>query len=284
MPVPCSSSEDCSVGNVCKNFTCYPQCKLDVDCAFNEKCLRGNCQLTCRVDNDCFIGHICLNNMCFYGCHDDNDCTSSESCRNNKCINPCEEHPCAPNALCAVYNHRATCSCGKGFIPNPSAKIACVRTPVEYCRQNKDCPVGTACVDKLCRPLCSIDTGCVTNERCDKIAGICRPICRKDSDCRYNEICDGIACITGCRTDSNCPKDTSCIDNKCINPCLNPTACGTNANCSVIDHRKNCTCLKPLEGNPYESCRYLLKSCLRDLDCNNGLSCDNNNCQKKCRM
>lgn len=281
--MPCSSAEECPDGNICKNFTCYPQCKKDDDCAFNEKCLRGDCQLTCRVDNDCFIGHICIKNLCYYGCHSDNDCTSSESCRNNQCINPCNENPCGPNALCATYNHRAKCTCAKGFVPNPSAQVACVRTPAKSCTENKECPSGNACVDKFCRPICSSDTGCVTNERCDKKAGICKPICRKDNECRYDEICDGIACIAGCRTDSNCPKENSCVDNKCINPCHSATACGTNANCTVIDHQKICTCSKPLEGNPNESCKYPWKSCLEDRDCNIGFSCKNSFCQKKCR-
>lgn len=283
MPVPCSSIEDCATGNICKNFTCYPQCKLDDDCAFNEKCLKGNCQLTCRVDNDCFIGHICLNNICFYGCHSDNDCTSSESCRSNKCINPCEENPCGPNSICTVTDHRATCSCGKGLVPNPSAKVACVRIPAESCTQNKDCSIGSACIDNFCRPLCSSDSVCFANEHCDKAVGICKPICRKDDDCRYNEICDGISCIAGCRTDSHCPSDKSCIDNKCINSCLTPTACGTNANCSIIDHRKHCICVKPLEGNPTESCRYPWRTCEENTDCLEGLFCDAGFCQRKCR-
>lgn len=283
MPVPCSSTDDCALSNICKNFTCFPQCKKDDDCAFNEKCLIGNCQLTCRVDNDCFIGHICINNLCYYGCHNDNDCTSSESCRNNKCINPCDESPCGPNALCLTYDHRPSCSCIKGFVPNPSAQVACVRTPAEPCTQNKDCPNGSACLDKFCKPICSSDAGCVANERCDKVAGICKSICRKDNDCRYDEICDGIACITGCKSDSNCPVENSCVDNKCINPCDTPTACGANANCSVIDHEKLCTCLKPLKGNPLESCKYPWKSCLQDTDCDNEFSCNNGYCQKICR-
>lgn len=283
MPIPCSSSEDCAVGNSCNNFTCYWQCKQDNDCAFNEKCLRGNCQLTCRVDNDCFLGHICLNNMCFYGCQSDSDCTSSESCRNNKCRNPCDENPCGPNALCTVSNHRASCSCGKGFVPNPSANVACVRTPAKSCAQNKDCSVGHACVEKFCRPLCSSDSSCISNEHCNRAAGICTPICRKDDDCAFNEICDGLACILGCRTDSNCPLDKSCINNKCTDLCLIPTACGTNANCKIIDHTKSCTCVEPLEGNPYESCRYPYKTCLQDTTCSIGQSCLTGYCQQKCR-
>lgn len=283
VPVSCSSSEDCNFDNICKNSICYPQCKQDNDCAFNEKCLQGICQLTCRFDNDCFLGHICRNNICLYGCHNDNDCTNTESCRNNKCINPCHDSPCGPNALCLVSNHRATCSCLKGFVPNPSAKVACIRRPAEPCEHNKNCPISYACVEKYCRPLCSSDSGCVTNERCDKTTGICKPICRKDDDCRYNEICDGLTCIPGCRANAHCPIDKSCVDNKCIDECLAPTACGTNANCSVIDHKKFCTCMQPLKGNPYERCKFPHQICELDADCISGQFCNEGYCLRKCR-
>lgn len=79
--------------------------------------------VTCRVDHDCFLGHICLHNMCIFGCHSDEDCSASETCRDNRCTNPCHSSPCGPNAVCAVTNHRATCSCRLGLVPNPTAQV-----------------------------------------------------------------------------------------------------------------------------------------------------------------
>lgn len=268
---------------MCIEHICHPRCKLDNDCAFNEKCLRGNCQLTCRVDNDCFLGHICLNNMCFHGCHSDEDCTSSECCRNNKCTNPCKENPCGPNALCTVSNHRATCSCTIGFVPNPSAKVACVRAPAQPCKQHRDCPPGNTCLEEFCRTVCSSNFGCLNNERCDITTGVCKPICRRDDDCRNDEICDGLVCLIGCRSDSACPSDKSCITNKCIDICASPTSCGTNAICMVLEHQKECTCPPPLIGNPLETCRYPLKTCLENSECISGQSCYGGICQGMCR-
>lgn len=216
IPMSCTSDADCGPLNSCRDNICKPQCANDNECAFNEKCLKGNCILTCRVDNDCFLGHICLHNMCLFGCHGDEDCSASESCRDNRCINPCSESPCGPNAICQVSNQRASCSCGAGFVPNPTAKIACVRAPAQPCIQNRECPAGTTCIENACSAVCSTDNGCLSNERCDVTTGVCRPLCRRDDDCRNGEICDNLMCAVGCRSETGCPADKGCINNKCI--------------------------------------------------------------------
>ncbi|PNF25788.1 hypothetical protein B7P43_G12126 [Cryptotermes secundus] len=216
IPVSCESSLDCSEGNTCRDNMCLPVCQGDQECAFNEKCLKGNCILTCRVDNDCFLGHICLHNMCIYGCHSEDDCSASESCRDNRCVNPCSDSPCGPNAVCTVSNQRASCSCRSGFVPNPIAKVACVRVPGQPCTENRECPTGSTCLDDACRPVCSSDIGCLGNERCDLTSGVCKPLCRRDDDCRSGEVCEGLVCVTGCRSDSGCPVDRACISSKCI--------------------------------------------------------------------
>jgi len=171
--------------------------------------------VTCRVDNDCFLGHICLNNMCIFGCKSNEDCGSVESCRDNVCTNPCLAMPCGPNAVCTVANQRAMCSCRVGFVPNPTAKVACVRTPAEPCNENRECPAGYSCRDDSCQPVCTSDATCHGNEKCDVSASVCKPLCRKDDDCRSGEICDGLVCNVGCRSDNDCPSDKSCIDGKC---------------------------------------------------------------------
>lgn len=216
IPVSCTSNADCSDLTTCRDHICLPECQSDNECAFNEKCLKGNCILTCRVDNDCFLGHICLHNMCLFGCHGDEDCSASETCRDNLCVNPCLDSPCGPNALCQVSNQRASCSCGTGFVPNPTAKIACVRAPAQPCNENRDCSTDTTCMENACMSVCATDSGCLSNERCDVASGVCRPLCRRDDDCRNGEVCDSLMCVIGCRSDSGCSADKSCINNKCI--------------------------------------------------------------------
>lgn len=215
VPVSCLRSEDCNGGNTCRENVCLPTCAVDNDCALNEKCIHGNCLLTCRLDNDCFLGHICLHNMCSFGCRADEDCNANEACLGNKCVNPCEATPCGPNAKCTVFNQRATCSCPTGFIPNPTAKIACLRLPGPVCQTNRDCATGAACIAGVCTPVCSTGANCLSNERCDS-AGICKSLCRRDEDCRSGEICEGLMCVSGCRADIECQNGYACINNQCI--------------------------------------------------------------------
>ncbi|KAF5291111.1 hypothetical protein FQA39_LY14353 [Lamprigera yunnana] len=282
-PTSCSSNEDCINGLKCQNEVCVPHCTNDNDCAYNEKCLKNTCILTCRVDNDCFLGHICLNNKCVLGCHSDEDCSASESCRNNHCENPCSESPCGPNAICTVSNHRATCSCGPNFVPNPTAKVACVRQPAQACTENRECQYGTTCVENFCKTVCSSDHGCFNNERCDIQTKTCKTLCRRDDDCRTGEICESLLCVTGCRSDHDCSSDRTCVQNKCLDPCLSPTICGTNAKCKSINHKAICMCPQPLTGNPFESCKPLLITCLSNSDCSSGHTCYGNICQQICK-
>lgn len=198
---------------------CLPVCTADNECAFNEKCIGKNCLLTCRLDNDCFLGHICLNNMCTFGCRGDEDCNADQACISNKCRNPCEAMPCGPNAKCTVANQRASCSCGPGFIANPTAKVACLRTPGPGCQANRDCAPGTSCVSNLCTPVCSSNVNCLSNERCDS-SGVCKSLCRRDEDCRSGEICEGLVCSIGCRSESECPENLACVNNKCAGKIL----------------------------------------------------------------
>lgn len=240
--------------------------------------------VTCRVDNDCFLGHICLQNTCLFGCHSDDDCSASESCRDNKCTNPCVHgNPCGPNALCSVTNQRAACSCTEGMVPNPTAKVGCVRTPAGPCQENRACDNGWSCIQGQCRPVCSSDTGCLVNERCDKPSGTCKPVCRKQSDCPSGEVCQNLVCQIGCHSDSGCPSDKACVNSQCTNICATPTACGRNAVCSVVNHNKQCSCPPPLVGDPLSACKQQSVTCSHNKDCPSGLSCYGALCQTSCR-
>lgn len=233
------------------------------------------------MDNDCFLGHVCLHNKCVFGCHSDDDCSASESCRNDKCVNPCAENPCGPNAACSVANHRATCNCLEGMVPNPTPQVGCVRSPPQECNENRDCPYGLACFESVCRPLCAEDAGCLSNERCQN--GACKPLCRRDDDCRNNEVCLGLSCVPGCRSDQGCPTHLSCFDQQCIDPCADARACGTNAVCEVINHTKICSCPIGLLGDAEVSCKSLITTCSSNADCTSTQLCYGGSCQKKCR-
>lgn len=280
LPVSCASSHDCSTGNTCRDNICLPVCSSDNYCAFNEKCVKENCMLTCRLDNDCFLGHICLNNMCFHGCRADEDCNGNEACSGNKCTNPCEDNPCGPNAKCSVVNQRASCTCPDGFLPNPSAIIACLRAPGPICSANRDCSSGLACVASTCIPVCSSNANCLSNERCDS-SGTCKALCRQDEECRSGEICDGVVCVVGCRANQECSEGFACINNQCTNPCKLPNSCGTNAECTILNHQKQCSCPIGLVGNALILCRRNSFSC--SAGCSNGFICQAGVCYFQCR-
>uniref|UniRef100_A0A1A9ZCQ3 EGF-like domain-containing protein n=1 Tax=Glossina pallidipes TaxID=7398 RepID=A0A1A9ZCQ3_GLOPL len=289
---PCFQPQSCGMNALCSIERHFKQCSCPAGFTGNPEveCVRipMSCHndlecgaVTCRVDNDCFLGHVCLHNKCVFGCHSDDDCSASESCRNDKCVNPCSENPCGPNAACSVANHRATCNCLEGMVPNPTPQVGCVRSPPQECNENRDCPYGLACFESVCRPLCAEDAGCLSNERCQN--GACKPLCRRDDDCRNNEVCLGLSCVPGCRSDQGCPTHLSCFDQQCIDPCADARACGTNAVCEVINHTKICSCPIGLLGDAEVSCKSLITTCSSNADCTSTQLCYGGSCQKKCR-
>ncbi|GLH00240.1 Putative dumpy, partial [Gryllus bimaculatus] len=202
----CSSDQECALDEACVRGQCANPCAGKGACGMNALCSVANhlklcacppgftgkadvecVRVTCRVHNDCFLGHICLNNMCIFGCTTNDDCTASEACVEHRCADPCAASPCGPNALCAVSNQRASCSCRDGFVPSPTAQVACVRAPAQPCSENRECGAGQACHEGACRPLCAGAAGCLASERCVADAGVCKPVCRRDDDCRRGE-------------------------------------------------------------------------------------------------
>ena len=237
--------------------------------------------VTCRVDNDCFLGHICLSNTCLIGCRANEDCASSEACINNMCKSPCEKDSvCGPNAECSVVNYRAQCTCPSGFIPNPSANVACVREP-RPCYLNSDCIDGFSCVGGTCLAICSSSSNCLANEMCGDDS-TCKSVCRRDDDCRSGEICENLMCLVGCRADNECPDDQSCVNNQCQDPCANPTVCGNNAVCSVDLHQVVCKCEDGLEGDPFVNCRAKITRCDSNLQCPRSTICFAETCRAEC--
>lgn len=254
--------------------------------------------MTCRVDNDCFLGHICLNNKCIFACHNDGDCSASESCRNNTCTNPCLASPCGPNAVCTVANHRASCSCLDGMMPNPTPTFGCVRTPATACASAADCPTGFGCSDDLCRPACRSDSQCVSNERCER--GVCKPMCRRDDECRQGDICQDLTCVAGCRTDGECAGHLACVQQQCADPCAQPRpVCGSCAECTVENHAVQCSCAAGMIGDGFDGCAQPLQqcnsycqcdeqgafcanTCSYDSECTCGQKCSDGKCRTKC--
>ena len=174
----------------------------------------------------------------------------------------------------------------------------------DECKVNNDCPLDKACVSESCIDPCS-NTICGTQAICsaEYHKGICKcppglqgsPYlscreveCRRDSDCGSNQKCDlrSFSCSPLCRR--------------------NPCALG--AECIGENHRENCKCIPPLQGDGQLSCtekgltyhRYskLVFSiyyfiftviisqpeCYIDQDCHSQYACIEERCQNPCQI
>lgn len=56
-------------------------------------------------------------------CYSDDDCGQERTCIDRICINPCD-NSCGLGALCRVINHKAICSCPRGYTGD--ATIRCI--------------------------------------------------------------------------------------------------------------------------------------------------------------
>lgn len=167
------------------------------------------------------------------------------------------------------------------------------------------------------------DLECLSDERCHN--GICKAVCNSDSKCSPNQICENRLCIGGCRSDTSCPDNEACVDKQCkgnkilqlfvfvkgfinikekmfnviIAPCDSAITCGQCAECKVVNHGVQCSCMPGYNGNPLVGCSksilkcdgtcpcdletgYCAKRCTATKDCSCGEICHENTCTTKC--
>ena len=278
-PITCKINSDCDTGFICNSGTCIAICSSSSNCLDNEQCDGSMCKPVCRRDDDCRSGEICDSLMCLLGCRSDTECPTRQSCINNQCTDPCLlSNACGNNAKCAVRNHKVQCSCTDNLVGDPYVNC---RLPPSLCTSKRDCPDKMTCLSGTCKPLCTSDQGCFDNERCT--AGVCKEICSSDTQCGTGSICEGRLCVVGCRSDSTCPSEQSCINNECRNPCDNPAACGSCADCQVVDHQAQCSCMSNTFGNPLFGCKALIKRCTSRSQCKPRENCNEGFCSKSCR-
>lgn len=102
-------------------------------------------------------------------CTSDSQCSGHLTCKNRQCVNPCIDKVCAPNAECTATNHRAICSCSKGFDGHPTT--GCRKE--EKCTYNPDCPADLSCRHGKCVDACA--TECTNRRKCRVISHV--PFC-----------------------------------------------------------------------------------------------------------
>lgn len=59
-------------------------------------------------------------------------------------------------------------------------------------------------------------------------------------------------CRPECVANSDCPSHFACLNNKCKDPC--PGVCALNAECHVVHHAPQCSCMIGYVGNPLTGC------------------------------
>lgn len=279
----CQSNDDCSNDKTCYNNECINPCVLGDPCAVNAECFGLNHQTACR----CLSGYrgSPFERCERIECSSDFECPGDRACLNHHCINPCEQDsPCAPNAICFVRNHAATCKCPED-LPNGNPLSYCERIQLDIgpeCKYDDDCPSKLACIREKCVEPCKELTPCAPSARCSVLDS--SPVRTMVCECPeltvpdQNGECRRIIISTppGCKQNSDCPTDESCINRQCRNPC----DCGPHATCVVKDHRATCSCLPGYEGNPNIMCRTV--GCRSNSECDSGRACINGNCINPC--
>lgn len=210
-------------------------------------------------------------------CVQNEDCPTSKACFNQKCGDPCNA-ACGVNALCNVINHKAVCSCPRGFDGSPFVQCSqYVEPPLRpECTNDEECSNDKACINQKCTNPC---TG---------------GICVIDSEChvqKHRAVCtcqDGftgnaqLGCYKiGCRSDSECQPTEACVNRECTDPCK-ITHCGVNAICKAdYNHKARCHCLENYKGNPLINCER--PECTRNEHCPYNLACEKERCVDPCK-
>lgn len=94
----------------------------------------------------------------------------------------------------------------------------------------------------------------------------CNPSpCGENAICRERNGVGSCSCMpefprgdpySGCRpiciTNNDCDTNKACVRNKCVDPCIN--LCGINAQCKVVNHSPQCSCIEGFAGNALREC------------------------------
>ena len=162
----CRVDRDCPSQLACISETCQNPCTVNNPCSSSQKCVVIDSQPSRSVACICPEGAVFgSNGICTQGikccmlvtyyfikwvdsfstnnslflvqvrpqCVVNEDCPNTDICQLGNCINACRATTCGENAVCSSSNHRAECSCVKGFKGDPSTA----------CRPCKNCDIHT---------------------------------------------------------------------------------------------------------------------------------------------
>merc|ERR1712080_29843 len=118
----CDTDNECGQSQKCDRITyrCESACGQGV-CGENANCQAINHRAQCSYPPD-FLGDAY--SRCYTECTRHSDCASNKACVRLRCQDPCfEPNPnvCGQGATCEATNHKAVCSCPRGYTGDPSS-------------------------------------------------------------------------------------------------------------------------------------------------------------------
>lgn len=289
-PFPCATDGTCPAGLACVAGTGCVTPKIDTPCvkstdcskaSRDAACLRGACVTICER-TPCPAGRVCVRATLKR-----TDVFGTSSSEVAGCMRACDAEACPAGLTCVEL--------GTG------EKVCTDGTAPDYV------PVGSPCLDGECpghdgsvkcvfggtcaKDGCPCEDGFVCSRR-DGVGGVCLPDCTVSGTCANGSICKSLrfdgkkACmapassVSGCIAVENgktCPSFECGVSGKrpsCSGNCntLPDGTCPLNANESAFFGCAN-------EDPP--RCHCMCSPGFTGVDCEDGTSCNSNNCQGK---
>jgi cysteine-rich repeat protein len=210
--MPCTSNNQCPVGQQCLNNSCTAGCTSNTQCPSGDQCANTTCTPACSTTAQCPSGQQCVSGSCTPSCSANNQCPSG-GCVDGVCTQSC--------------NSNTQCPSGDRCIDG-----SCTST----CTNSNQCPNNEQCISGSCSPTCTNTSQCPTGDQC--VSGSCSPIgfCCLGNICGTAPGCTNLNCnscgttstsshsSTSSARPSNCPVDACNPDGQafCSNLPLTP--------------------------------------------------------------
>ncbi|MBU3906751.1 MAG: hypothetical protein KKA64_00700 [Nanoarchaeota archaeon] len=281
----CYQDLDCDDSDEYTIDTCVNPGQLNSDCVYET--------LECLTDNDCSEGYVCEENECVEEpeiiCESDSDCGTDGLIGDLFCNGNDNVHQYYKEFTCNnAGTNQSSCSsitssilidgCGYGC-----ENGECINEEPE-CITNDDCSEGYVCEENECveepEIICESDSECGTDSYIGDL------FCNGNDNVHqyYKEF----TCNNPDTEESYCESRTrSVLSEECEYGCsegicsIEPIVpeCYQDLDCDDSDEYTIDTCVNP--GQLNSDCFYETLECLADNDCENGYTCEENECEKE---
>jgi hypothetical protein len=121
---------------------------------------------------------------------------------------------------------------------------------LDECRQDEDCPFTKACISKKCQDPCT-QISCGSRAICKVDFHKARCLCPLGLQGNPLVSCDEVGCLhdEDCQSNQKCNHDRRTCETLC-----SPSPCAAGAQCLAENHRENCRCSPPLQGDGFSVC------------------------------